>query len=202
MLPPWNPPPPIPPVRMPPPPILAPPRKAGPPIPAKERPWGAAKLRPPKDCGAKLWRAGAHARLFMAVVFHVRLAKAEEFQAREPTPEEPFHVRVVTPGAFCPRATEVGAFPNRVVGEPAVGVDIRPGEPDMRLPGVVPVKFLLPVTRELFIANPDERAPVAMPSRLFTSVAGRVPRTEGGPAPWKFATLRLCAATLRSANDG
>jgi hypothetical protein len=145
----------------------------------------------------------------MAVVFQVRLANALEFQARVPTPEEPFQVRVVTPGVrvptpgvFCPRATEVGALPNRVVGEPVVGVDIRPVWPDMRLAGDVPVKFLFPDIRELFMPKDVERAPVALPSRLFTSVLGGVPRTEGGPAPWKFATLRLCEATLRSAKDG
>src|SRR5712675_19101 len=145
----------------------------------------------------------------MAVVFHVRFANALEFHAREPTPEEPFQVRVVTPGVrvptpgvFCPRATEVGALPNRVVGEPVAGVDMRPVWPEMRLAGVVPAKFLFPDIRELFMANALEREPVAMPSRLFTSVLGGVPRTEGGPAPWKFATLRLCEATLRSAKDG
>src|SRR5712664_1898042 len=116
----------------------------------------------------------------MAVVFHVRLANALEFQVRVPIPEEPFQVRVVTPGVrvakpcapgvrvptpgvFCPRATEEGALPNRVVGEPVVGVD-------MRVVGVDPMKFLFPDIRELFMANAVDREPVAMPSRLFTSV--------------------------------
>lgn len=188
---------------------MPPPRKAGaPPMPPRNPPivandWlcGAAKLRELKDWGA---RAGAHARLLMAVVFHVRFANALEFQAREPTPEEPFQVRVATPGvpnvrvavpiAFCPRATE--AFPNRVVGEPVVGVD-------MRLPAVVPAKFLFPVVCEvMFLPNDVERPRVATPSRLLTAFLGVLPNTEGGPAPWKFATLRLFAAILRFAKDG
>jgi len=52
--------------------------------------------------------------------------------------------------------------------------------------GVVEVNPLLPIA----------------PMRLLTAFLGVEPRTEGGPAPWKFATLRLCAAILWLAKVG
>jgi hypothetical protein len=134
-----------------------------------------AKLREAKDCGAKLWCAGAQARLLMAVVFHDLFANALEFQAREPTPVEPFQVRVVTPGVR--------------VANPEL-LKVRWPESDdvpMRVPGVAEVKPLLlnvPARAvELFIAKDDERVPNAPPSRVLTAVLGVVPRTEGAPAP-------------------
>jgi hypothetical protein len=73
----------------------------------------------------------------------------------------------------------------------------------MRVAGDVPAKFLFPVVcAGKFLPTDVERPRVATPSRVLTAFLGVLPKTEGGPAPWKFATLRLCEAILRSAKDG